>query len=164
MVFAFSVTLSPVSWKIHFKLSAWKWIWLDWKSEPFWPPPAVTDNLTASIVLDLGNYGRILNLSGCLTRPLSCGWKTAAPLLSLCDFLSGSSQFLELYAIYTQVRPPLKYLCRENIGSERGHWLGVSIPELPELQSFLKIPSWYGASHLRFLDLHFSDCYLKGLS
>lgn len=77
--------------------------------------PAVTDNLTASIVLDLENYGRILNLSGCLSSPLSCGWMTTTQFPSLLDFLSVSSQFSELYAEYLQVRPHyITYVVKES--------------------------------------------------
>lgn len=76
--------------------------------------PRCQESLTASIVLDLGNYGRILNLSRCLTRPLFCGWVTAAPFSPPLDFLSWSSRFSELYTEYRQLRPPGKYLrCRE---------------------------------------------------
>ena len=79
--------------------------------------PAVTGNLTASIVLDLGNYGRILNLSGCLTRLLSCGWMAAALHPFPLDFPPGSSQLLELCAECLKVRPPLKYL---DCGGKKG--------------------------------------------
>lgn len=130
-----------------------------------WNPlasPAVTDNLTASIVLDQGNYGRILNLSYAWPGPCPLGewqqhcfhlhlifsvWKQ--PILRALCRISASEAPFKILTLWIEVGK----------GSEREHRLGIN---MLDLKSFLKIPSWYGASHLTFLDLCFPNYYLKG--
>ena len=92
----------------------------------------------------------VLRMNGSSTASVSTwlsAWEQPA-LRALCR-MSESEAPIEILRLWR----------KERTVSERGHWLGVSRPELP---SFLKIPSWYRASHWTFLDLRFSNYYLKG--